>query len=77
MIVLQRISQNFLGAPVNTYCCEKCKMEIKPMVCATCNEQLVDNTIEKDGNKIAIAECPKCQGKVKAPQCCGSTMKCT
>lgn len=58
------------------YHCDACNMEVKPLVCAKCNCELSQKTIEKNGQKIQVAECSKCQGKVKSPQCCGKDMKC-
>lgn len=57
------------------YACERCDAEIKPLVCAKCNVELADKVFDKDGKKIPVAECPKCSGTVKAPECCDAPMK--
>ncbi len=59
------------------YQCEVCKMEIKPLECNKCGCNLLEKVIEKNGQQIKVAQCPKCQGKVKAPFCCGHDMKCS
>jgi hypothetical protein len=60
---------------MKNYSCEKCGMKIKNLVCAKCNSELMDKAIDKEGKKIHVAQCEKCQGMVKSPQCCGSDMK--
>jgi hypothetical protein len=60
---------------MKTYSCEKCDMEIKAPICAKCNSELIDKNVEKEGRKVSVAQCPKCQGMVKSPQCCGQDMK--
>jgi len=45
--------------------------------CADCNEPLVNDTLElDDGRKVQISRCPKCEGKIKSPTCCGKDMTC-
>jgi DNA-directed RNA polymerase subunit RPC12/RpoP len=61
---------------MKNYNCSKCGTEIKPLVCAKCNAELIHKVVEKEGKKIHVAECGKCHGMVKAPQCCGTDMKC-
>lgn len=61
---------------MNNYHCDSCKMEVKPLVCGKCGVELKGKVVEKNGQKICVAECPDCQGKVKSPQCCGKDMKC-
>jgi hypothetical protein len=58
------------------YRCDKCDMEIKAPVCADCNEELKEKSIDVKGKKVKVCECPQCQGKIKCPQCCDSDMKC-
>lgn len=46
--------------------------------CATCNEPLVNGTLKlEDGSSVQISKCPKCEGKIKSPQCCGADMSCS
>lgn len=61
---------------MKNYTCEKCEMEVKPLVCGKCGAELVHKTVEKNGKKIEVAQCPKCHGMIKSPQCCGADMKC-
>jgi len=45
--------------------------------CADCNEPLVNDSLElDDGSKVQISRCPKCEGKIKSPMCCGQDMTC-
>lgn len=60
---------------MKNYCCETCKMEVKPLVCGKCDCELTDTVVEKNGQKIKVVECAKCKGKIKAPFCCGHEMK--
>ena len=47
------------------------------MTCATCNEPLVDDSIDKaDGSSVQVSKCPNGHGKVKSPLCCGRDMSC-
>jgi DNA-directed RNA polymerase subunit RPC12/RpoP len=57
-----------------TYTCAKCGMSVNA-TCAKCNTPLVHDHLDKNGQKIQISKCPKCQGKIKSPQCCGADMK--
>lgn len=57
--------------------CEICGMAIKAPVCAKCDTTLEEKTIEKDGKKIQVSECPQGHGKMKSPTCCGHDMKCS
>ena len=59
-----------------TYTCSKCGMSVNSQ-CAKCNEPLLNNTIELDnGDKVQVSYCPKCEGKIKSPMCCGEDMSC-
>jgi DNA-directed RNA polymerase subunit RPC12/RpoP len=58
------------------YSCAKCGMSVLT-TCGKCNEPLVDDHLElPDGSKVEIAKCPKCEGKIKSPLCCGIDMSC-
>ena len=57
-----------------TYTCSKCGMSVSSQ-CAKCDEPLLNNTIEFDnGEKVQVSYCPKCEGKIKSPMCCGEDM---
>lgn len=59
------------------YECSVCGMAVET-TCAKCKQPLVDDTLTlPDGKKVRIAKCPKCAGKIKSPQCCGSDMSCS
>lgn len=60
---------------MKNYACDACGMSIKNPVCGKCHCELVEKTIEKDGKKILVSECPQCHGKIKSPQCCGHDMQ--
>jgi hypothetical protein len=57
--------------------CNKCDMGVKGLTCSKCNEALVPATINKDGNDIKVAKCPKGCGMIKSPTCCGQDMQCS
>lgn len=61
---------------MSTYSCDQCDMEIKGLVCNKCECDLVHKTIDKNGKKVEVAQCPECEGMIKSPQCCGHDMKC-
>ena len=45
--------------------------------CTDCKEALVnDNLSLGDGTVVQISKCPKCEGKIKSPMCCGVDMSC-
>jgi NAD-dependent SIR2 family protein deacetylase len=45
--------------------------------CTDCKEALVnDNLSLGDGKVVQISKCPKCEGKIKSPMCCGADMSC-
>ena len=59
-----------------TYECSACGMAVNTS-CAKCNEPLVDASLKRaDGTDVQIAQCPKCEGKIKSPLCCGQDMSC-
>ena len=59
-----------------TYTCSKCGMSVKSK-CAKCDEPLLNNTIDLDnGEKVKVSYCPKSEGKIKSPMCCGEDMSC-
>ena len=60
-----------------TYACNKCGMAVNTS-CAKCDVALVDDSLELgNGNKVQIAKCPSCEGKIKSPSCCGEEMACS
>lgn len=60
-----------------TYECQLCGMAVNAS-CAKCNEPLVNDTLKlDDGTEVQISKCPKCEGKIKSPMCCGQDMSCT
>ena len=60
-----------------TYTCDACGMSVN-MTCATCDEELVHDTITTDsGVEVAVSKCPEGHGKIKSPMCCGEDMACT
>ena len=62
---------------METYKCESCGMAVNAS-CAKCNEPLINGHISLDnGDKVQVSNCPKCEGKIKSPQCCGSDMNCS
>jgi len=59
-----------------TYRCNVCGMGVNA-TCADCNEPLVNDTLTlDDGSTVQISKCPKCEGKIKSPMCCGQDMTC-
>lgn len=61
---------------MSTYECSKCGMAVNAS-CAKCNEPLVNGQLTlPDGNSVQISKCPKCEGKIKSPLCCGQDMEC-
>ncbi len=61
---------------METYKCEKCGMSVNAS-CAKCEEPLVNSHITiDDGSKVQVSQCPKCEGMIKSPQCCGADMSC-
>jgi len=61
---------------MKNYTCEQCNMAVKPLICAKCNAEMLDQSIDKGKKSIQVAQCPKCHGMIKSPQCCGHDMKC-
>ena len=59
-----------------TYSRAKCGMSVNA-TCAKCNVPLVNDVLNlSDGNSVQISKCPKCEGKIKSPMCCGLDMSC-
>ncbi len=59
-----------------TYSCAKCGMAVNAS-CAKDNEPLVNGVLQlDDGSSVQISQCPKCEGKIKSPMCCGADMSC-
>jgi NAD-dependent SIR2 family protein deacetylase len=56
------------------YTCLDCNMAIDNLVCHSCKQPLKLNEIDLNGQKIKVAQCDKCEGMVKSPQCCGKDM---
>ena len=60
-----------------TYRCGICNMGVD-VSCTDCKEALVnDNLTLGDGTIVQISKCPKCEGKIKSPMCCGADMSCS
>ena len=60
-----------------TYRCGVCNMGVDAS-CTDCKEALVnDNLTLGDGTIVQISKCPKCEGKIKSPMCCGADMSCS
>ena len=49
-----------------TYECNNCGMSVNA-TCGKCNSQLVDDSIEVEGNKVQVSKCPNDHGKIKSP----------
>ena len=61
---------------METYKCNVCGMAVNAS-CANCNEPLINDSIKlDDGSTVQVSKCPKCEGKIKSPMCCGSDMTC-
>ena len=59
-----------------TYRCGVCNMGVDAS-CTDYKEALVnDNLTLGDGTVVQISKCPKCEGKIKSPMCCGADMSC-
>ncbi|MDF1776186.1 MAG: hypothetical protein P1V21_00235 [Rhizobiaceae bacterium] len=59
------------------YRCDVCNMGVT-LNCTDCNEPLVNDSITRDdGSSVQVSRCPKCEGKIKSPMCCGQDMTCT
>ena len=62
---------------METYKCNICGMAVNAN-CANCNEPLInDSIVLDDGSSVQVSRCPKCEGKIKSPMCCGSDMTCS
>ncbi len=58
-----------------TYACNICKMAVNAS-CAKCDQPLVNDYLDVNGQQVQISKCPDCAGKIKSPQCCGEDMQC-
>ncbi len=59
-----------------TYRCDVCGMGVDAR-CADCKEPLVNDMLKlDDGSEVQVSRCPKCDGKIKSPMCCGKDMSC-
>lgn len=62
---------------METYKCNVCGMAVNAS-CANCNEPLINDSISlDDGSSVQVSRCPKCEGKIKSPMCCGNDMTCS
>lgn len=58
------------------YKCE-CGMGVSGLICSKdgCGTPLVHDVVVKDdGSTVNTSVCPKCEGRIKSPMCCGSDM---
>ena len=58
------------------YKCD-CGMGVSGLTCTQdgCGTPLVHDVIKKeDGSTVNVSKCPKCEGKIKSPTCCGADM---
>ena len=61
---------------METYKCNICGMAVNAS-CANCNKPLINDSLNlDDGSTVQVSKCPKCEGKIKSPMCCGSDMTC-
>lgn len=61
---------------MSTYECNNCGMAVNAS-CAKCDQPLVDDILKlENGSEVQISRCPKCEGKIKSPSCCGVEMIC-
>ena len=45
--------------------------------CGNCYVPLENGVIDlPDGSNVQVYKCPKCEGKIKSPMCCGEDMSC-
>ena len=52
-------------------------MGVSGLICSKdgCGTPLVHDVIVKDdGSTVNTSVCPKCEGRIKSPMCCGSDM---
>ena len=57
------------------YNCHSCGMSVTGLKCGKCDEELIHDHIDVEGNNVAVSKCPKCEGMIKSPQCCGQDMQ--
>lgn len=56
------------------YSCHDCHMEID-VNCHKCKQPLTPEEIKHNNKNVNVAKCSKCEGMIKAPQCCGKDME--
>ncbi|MDP7231821.1 MAG: hypothetical protein FI685_05550 [SAR202 cluster bacterium] len=59
------------------YKCD-CSMGVSGLTCTKdgCGTPLEHKTITTDdGSTVNVTECPKCEGRIKSPMCCGADME--
>ena len=62
---------------MSTYRCSVCNMGVDAS-CSDCKTPLENGSITLDtGSVVQISKCPKCEGKIKSPICCGQDMACS
>jgi hypothetical protein len=45
--------------------------------CAKCDVALINGVLDLgNGSSVQVSKCPKCEGKIKSPMCCGLDMSC-
>jgi len=45
--------------------------------CAKCDVALINGVLDLgNGTSVQVSQCPKCEGKIKSPMCCGLDMSC-
>ncbi len=61
---------------MTTYRCSACNMGVDAN-CTDCKIPLVNDDLTlNDGTVVQISKCPRCEGKIKSPMCCGVDMTC-
>jgi hypothetical protein len=59
------------------YTCKKCGMGVTGLKCVKCGQELVHETISKNGVEVHVSKCPNGHGMIKSPTCCGQDMACS
>lgn len=57
-----------------SYICYDCDMTIENLICSKCDQELIQDEVEIDGETIQVAKCTRCEGMIKSPECCGRDM---
>ena len=57
-----------------TYTCQNATWQLMQHALTAVMSHLVNDSLDNNGTKIQISKCPKCQGKIKSPMCCGQDM---